>query len=55
MKVYYIRLPSDQNSIDLSERNYRLRGAVDIGVREAIRRPDRPDIDAIDTDPAVRH
>lgn len=56
MKVYPIRTPADRYSIDLLKRSYRLRHTVGIGGREAIRRPDRCDVDAIGTDPAtVRH
>ena len=51
MKVYPIRAPADRYSIDLLERHYSLRHTifVDIHGWEAIRRPDRRDIDAFDT------
>ena len=55
MKVHIIRSPADRYSIDLLERNYRLRHTIFVDMRgwEAIRRPDRRDVDAFDTDDAT--
>jgi acyl-homoserine lactone synthase len=51
MKVYPIRAPADRYSIDLLERNYRLRHTIFVDIQgwEAIRRPDQRDVDAFDT------
>ncbi|MCR6670332.1 acyl-homoserine-lactone synthase [Devosia ginsengisoli] len=55
MRVYSIRAPADRYSIDLLERNYRLRHTIFVDMQgwEAIRRPDRRDIDAFDTGDAT--
>jgi len=55
MKVHLVRAPADRYSIDLLERNYRLRHAIFVDLQgwEAIRRPDSRDIDAFDTDDAT--
>lgn len=55
MKVHVIRAPADRWSIELLERNYRLRHAIFVDAQgwEAIRRPDRRDIDDFDTDDAT--
>jgi len=55
MKVHIVRAPADSYSIDLLERNYRLRHTIFVDMQgwEAIRRPDRRDVDAFDTDDAT--
>lgn len=51
MKVHLIREPADQQSKELLERNYRLRYTIFVDLQgwEALRRPDRRDVDAFDT------
>ena len=55
MRVYSIRAPADRYSIDLLERNFRLRHRIFVDMQgwEAIRRPDRRDVDAFDTEDAT--
>jgi acyl-homoserine lactone synthase len=51
MKVHIVRTPADRVSIDLLERNYRLRHTIFVDLQgwEALRRPDCRDVDAFDT------
>ncbi|KRA42200.1 hypothetical protein ASD80_10810 [Devosia sp. Root635] len=51
MRVHIVRDPADGYSIDLLERNYRLRHKIFVDMQgwEAIRRPDERDVDAFDT------
>lgn len=55
MKVHIVRAPDDRYSLDLLERNYRLRHRIFVDLQgwEAIRRPDQRDVDAFDTDDAT--
>jgi acyl-homoserine lactone synthase len=55
MKVHVVRAPVERCSIDLLERNYRLRHSIFVDMQgwEAIRRPDQRDVDDFDTDDAT--
>jgi acyl-homoserine lactone synthase len=55
MRVHLVRTGSDRNSQELLERNFRLRHDIFVDRQgwEAIRRPDRRDVDAFDTDDAT--
>lgn len=51
MQVHIVRDPADHTSLDLLEKNYRLRHTIFVDLQgwEALRRPDGRDVDAFDT------
>lgn len=51
MQVHIVRDPADRPTLDLLEKNYRLRHTIFVDLQgwEALRRPDGRDVDAFDT------